>query len=48
MLTATARVGTHRFEITGFGENIVTAYADLLHSAPEVALTASFRQLVDV
>jgi hypothetical protein len=48
IVAATVRAAAHRFELLGTGENIVTAYADLLRSSPEPILSSAFRQLVDV
>jgi hypothetical protein len=45
-LAATVRVASDTFQIAGSGENVVTAYADLIQSAPAEVLGSAFRQLV--
>jgi hypothetical protein len=47
-LAATVRVASDTFQIAGSGENVVTAYADLIQSAPAEVLGSAFRQLVGV
>jgi hypothetical protein len=46
-LVARLRVGSRQSEVAGTGENVVTAYADLLRGVPEWVLASAFRQVVE-
>ena len=46
-LVATISIGSRPYQLTGTGENCVTAYADLVRRAPEPVLGDAYRELLD-
>jgi len=46
-IVATIRVGGRMAEVQGFGDSILTAYADVRQNLAEPALIASIRNLYD-
>jgi hypothetical protein len=46
-LVAWARIGQRSYRISGSGENLVAAYAELRRDEPELALAAAYRELAE-
>jgi hypothetical protein len=47
-LVATVRAATDEIELTGTGDNLLTAYASLTHAAlPELILAIAYRQVLE-
>ena len=46
-LTAVVRVAAQAIELTGTGDNLVTAYASLTRGDPELILASAYRQVLD-
>jgi hypothetical protein len=46
-LTAQVRVAAQTVELTGTGENLLTAYASLTRANPELILGSAYRQVLD-
>ena len=46
-LTAQVRVAAQAIELTGTGDNLVTAYASLTRTEPELILASAYRQVLE-
>ena len=46
-LLASVRIGSRLHRLSASGSNVVTAYAELVRTAPEPVLGAAYRELLD-
>ena len=46
-ITAVVRIAAQAIELTGTGDNLVTAYASLTRAEPELILASAYRQVLD-